>query len=297
MDEGLWSMVSAAGGMEKAILVVLAVCSIILWSIVFLKIPEFRAAKRNSALFMTKFLEAENFNGLSEMQAPASECVQFHIFKAALRALGSRRDESSSNRTGNPGDFKVHPGKSTEEIVLLSMQHTSTEYFGRMQRGLSFMATIGSTTPFIGLFGTVVGIMTTFQDLGTTKTPSMQVVAPGISGALVATAAGLAVAIPAVIWCNWFLAELDEIREGANLFIEKAMAVIRANQAAEQKSGPVDSAKHEASAKPAAAPRATVKPAPKAASKPDDEDDEEEDDEDDVPATAVKLTGKRGATS
>ena len=303
MDEGLWTMVAAAGAMEKGILILLGVCSIILWSMVFLKIPEFRAAKRNAQLFMNEFQDTDNFAKIEQLDSPATDCVQFHIFKAAMKALSTRSDGGPA-RGDDPGSFKVNPEKSTEEIVLLSMQHTSSDYFGRMQRGLSSMATIGSTTPFIGLFGTVVGIMTTFQDLGTTKTPSMQVVAPGISGALVATAAGLAVAIPAVIWCNWFLAEIDEIREGANVFIEKMMSIIRANQANTEKAH-VGLATSKPAAAPAKAPLkpAVIKPgAPKAVKKDseldeDDDDADSDDDDSDLPVTATKGSTKRGLDS
>ena len=90
-----------------------------------------------------------------------------------------------------------------------------------MHRGLDILASIASSTPFIGLFGTVLGIMSTFQALGSAKSASLNVVAPGIAAALIATAAGLAVAIPAVFLYNWLMARMDEQQEQAEMFAER----------------------------------------------------------------------------
>jgi len=298
MDEGLWSMVTAAGGMEKAILVLLAFASVALWSIVFLKVPELYAAKKRSARFLALFREHDSFADIAELDRPETECVQLRIFKAAQLALGGKATPPPPGMKPNdPANFRIKPENSTEEIVLLSMQHTSAGYFAHMSRGLTFMATIGSTTPFIGLFGTVVGIMTTFKDLGATKNPNMQVVAPGISGALVATAAGLAVAIPAVIACNSFLAEIDDLREGANAFIEQMMSIIRANQQAAAKGGaqPVrktPSGEAPAVIAPAAKPpvaKAPVPPAKKPVAADNDDEDDDEDEEE------LEAQGSRNA--
>ena len=232
MDEGLWSMVSAAGAMEKGILALLLVMSIVLWTIVFLKLPEFIAARRSSNLFMKRFRNATSFSVLNDLPSTAS--VEYQALYAAYEVM-REEDKSLSEFQGEDLEaLRGQPLNASEELILLSMQHRATSYFAHMQSGLSYMATIGSTTPFIGLFGTVVGIMTTFKDLGQTKTPSMQVVAPGISGALVATAAGLAVAIPAVIACNWFLAEIDELREQMDCAIDRAMALLRPDSQAVQ---------------------------------------------------------------
>jgi biopolymer transport protein TolQ len=281
MDEGLWSMVTAAGGMEKAILVLLAFASVALWSMVFLKVPELYAAKKRSAKFLALFREHDSFGDIAQLDRPDTDCVQLHIFKAAQAALAGKSTPPPPGMKNDPANFRIKPENSTEELVLLSMQHTAAGYFQHMSRGLTTMATIGSTTPFIGLFGTVVGIMTTFKDLGATKNPNMQVVAPGISGALVATAAGLAVAIPAVIACNSFLGEIDALREGANAFIEQVMAIIRANQqAAAQPARKTPNGQSPAVIAPAAKPPVAKAPAP-AVKKPadDDEDDDDEDEE------------------
>jgi biopolymer transport protein TolQ len=227
MDDALWSMITAAGTIEKGILVLLAVLSVALWSMVFLKAPEIFAAKRNGAKFMAAFRKAKNFGELQKMEFP-EDCVQAMVFNAAIAALNGKRPVRHLSAM-HPDEFELNPEASTEEIVQLSMQHTAAAYIAHLHRGLSAMAVIGSTTPFIGLFGTVVGIMTTFHDLGGVKTPSMQVVAPGISGALVATAAGLGVAIPAVVAYSWFASQIGFVQEAVDILIEKIMSLVRAN--------------------------------------------------------------------
>jgi MotA/TolQ/ExbB proton channel family len=114
-------------------------------------------------------------------------------------------------------------------MVLLAMQHTAKAEFLALHSGLNFLATIGSTTPFIGLFGTVWGILDTFRALGDAKSASLAVVAPGISNALIATAAGLAVAIPAVMAYNWFIKHIDDMQEATECFVERMDAVIIAS--------------------------------------------------------------------
>src|SRR6266550_2298191 len=110
MDEGLWSMVTAAGGMEKGILVLLAIASIALWSIVFLKIPELYAAKKRSARFLSLFKESDSFAKIAELDTPENDCVQLHVFKAALAALGGKAAPPSvSARPSEPVNFRIKP--------------------------------------------------------------------------------------------------------------------------------------------------------------------------------------------
>jgi biopolymer transport protein ExbB/TolQ len=101
------------------------------------------------------------------------------------------------------------------------MSHAQRTAFSKLHRGMDILASIASATPFIGLFGTVLGIMSTFQVLGSAQSASLNVVAPGSAAALIATAAGLAVAIPAVFSFNWIMARIDEQQEQAEMFAER----------------------------------------------------------------------------
>lgn len=297
MGDGIFQMIATAGRMEQAILVMLALGSIALWAIVFLKFPELRASKRNSMKFLDEFHDSESFANMKQLDKPDRDCVHLRIFKAAMAALeGKKVPKPPTTSLKSPEAFRIHPTNTTEELLLLNMQHTSGAYFLHLQRGVSFLATLGSTTPFIGLFGTVVGIMTTFHDLGTTKTPSMQVVAPGISGALVATAAGLAVAIPAVIVCNMINSEVEELREAANAFIERMMAVIRANEQGAKVANSAAALIRAVTPPPLPAVAKPATPvARKSAADEDLDDDEDDDDEENELATPAQKSIQKPA--
>jgi biopolymer transport protein TolQ len=101
------------------------------------------------------------------------------------------------------------------------MQHASKDEMAGLRWGSGFLASVGSSAPFIGLLGTVLGIMGTFHVLGEQKSATLTVVGPSISAALIATAAGLAVAIPSVMAYNWVLARVETIEEETGMFIER----------------------------------------------------------------------------
>ena len=114
--------------------------------------------------------------------------------------------------------LKLNPNDSSRNINMLNVEslnrallRASNEEISRLERMMSFLATTGSVTPFIGLFGTVWGIMDAFHKIGLTKSASLAVVAPGIAEALIATAAGLFAAIPAVIAYNHYLQKIKEL--------------------------------------------------------------------------------------
>jgi biopolymer transport protein TolQ len=228
MDESLWGMVQACGMIEKSILYMLLACSVFLWSLLFLKLHDLYVAKKNIANFLLMFEGAENLEHLRTGALEAGDSPHRSVFLAALHVLDGKQVSLAV-----AAEAALKPGKTTrEELLLLNMQHTSQAYFARLQWGLGFMATLGSTSPFIGLFGTVWGIMTTFHDLGFAKSPSMAVVAPGISAALIATAAGLAVAIPAVIAYNWVMSQINRLQEQSAAFIERMDVLGRAQMGA-----------------------------------------------------------------
>lgn len=221
MDENLWQMVLMCGGIERVILYFLLALSIVLWSLVFLKLHDLYVARKNSAAFLLLFENSETIERMRAAEVQAGDCPHRAVFLAALHVVDGKRVKLP------PGSGQG-PKTTREELLLLNMQHTAKAFFGRLQWGMGFMATLGSTSPFIGLFGTVWGIMQTFHDLGSAKSPSMQVVAPGISAALIATAAGLAVAIPAVIAYNWLNALLTAYQEQTDSFIERLDVLCRA---------------------------------------------------------------------
>ena len=237
-EESLWSLVSRtvseSGSIEKAVFFLLMGLSIVSWCILFLKLHDLSSVRKSTAKFSTLFDGADNFGTVLMAEHSVGPSPMLSIFKAAITTMESIRPpgQKAAVRPGHeicePRKILLKPQSAPGEIVLLSMQHTAKAEFARLQRGLSFMATVGSTSPFIGLFGTVWGIMDTFRRLGDAKTASIAVVAPGISSALIATAAGLAVAIPAVMAYNWFLSQINDLQDNADSFIERVNVLIHA---------------------------------------------------------------------
>jgi biopolymer transport protein TolQ len=228
-DENLWSMVSRtlhdSGSVERAVFVLLIGFSLISWSIIFWKLFSFFEARRNCNKFMAVFDGADSFGEAMTHGSSTGQSPMLAVFKAGMMTL--ENPHANLNAPADARAIKVNPGATREEVVELSLRHTAEEYFSKLQYGLGFLATAGSATPFIGLFGTVWGILMTFKQLGFSDKNSIASVGAGISSALIATAAGLAVAIPAVIAYNAFLAASDNLQEKTNRFIERVMMLVR----------------------------------------------------------------------
>jgi biopolymer transport protein TolQ len=217
-EGSFWSLVSssikASSGIENGILAFLGVCSILSWAIVIWKYRTLRTSAKSSGAFLEIFERADHGGDVADKIASLGTSPHALIFSAALAAsekIGREKGVASN----------LQPISSREERLTMEMQHATRTEFARMHRGMDILASIASATPFIGLLGTVLGIMATFQVLGNAKSASLNVVAPGIAAALIATAAGLAVAIPAVFSYNWLMARMDEQQEQAEMFIER----------------------------------------------------------------------------
>jgi len=230
-EDTLWDLISKtlseSGGVEKTVFYLLIAFSLASWSIIFWKLFSFFEASRNSKKFLAIFDGADSFgeamaHGSSTGQSPAMS-----VFKAAMQTL--EHPNAAAHVAADARSIKVNPGKTRDELVEMVMQHTAREYFMKLQYGLGFLATAGSATPFIGLFGTVWGILTTFRHIGLSDKNNLASVGSGIASALIATAAGLAVAIPAVIAYNAFLANIDALQDRTDRFIERVMMLVRSS--------------------------------------------------------------------
>jgi biopolymer transport protein TolQ len=196
---GLLYMLTNAGPVVKFIMLLLLFFSIISWSIIFIKFRYVRKAFRDSADFTEVFWQCRTLaDAFSKAKALRSSPLA-RIFLAAYMEAA---------RTENKDDLaaKKHSGSTLQTMgsVKRTLNRAINVENRRLTQLVSFLATAGNTAPVIGLFGTVWGIMSTFQGIGLSGSASLAVVAPGISEALVATAAGLAVAIPSVIAYNYF---------------------------------------------------------------------------------------------
>ena len=194
-----------AGLVVKLVMLLLLGFSLFSWFIIFKKHILFKTARRLSGEFLDTFWRSKN---LAEAYKAAQEldlCAEAAVFRTGYSELQKlSRPQGESPET-------LETRLAHMDNLKRSLAKAQTQELQRFGKSLSFLATTGSATPFIGLFGTVWGIMAAFQDIGMRGSASLAVVAPGISEALVATAAGLAVAIPAVIFYNFYANQLEDI--------------------------------------------------------------------------------------
>jgi biopolymer transport protein TolQ len=188
------------------ILLLLLAFSLLSWTIIFRKWLTFRHISQRSHAFVDMFRKSSRLSEVS------SACELFigtplsGIFSAGYRELNAQI------QTSNPQN-PTHPVLADRQVVGIqrALQRASTAELSILEKGMSWLATTGSVTPFIGLLGTVIGIISAFRGLASQGTASIQAVAPGIAEALIATAAGLFAAIPAVIAYNQFVARMKNI--------------------------------------------------------------------------------------
>ena len=190
-------------------LLILMIFSILSWSVIFMKYRQFSKVKRADALFLKLFWNIPSWSDLSgrigyskQIDSPTET-----VFNAGLNALHYLAKLLGVPSLPEKKVFNIADRSHVER----ALRKTADLEITKLEFGLSLLATIGSTSPFIGLFGTVWGIMNAFQKIGATGMAHLSVVAPGISEALIATAFGLFVAIPAVIAYNQYLTRLKKI--------------------------------------------------------------------------------------
>jgi len=204
------NMVLNAGPVGQLVMVTLLLFSIISWSIIFTKARLFRKSRRQSSDFLEHFWSSNNLSEANSITDEYPFCPEAGVFSAGyseLQKINRIRNRKEARTTPETLDMHL----ATLENLKRAMRKAESQELAKLGRALSFLATTGSSAPFIGLFGTVWGIMASFHDIGVRGSASLAVVAPGISEALVATAAGLAVAIPAVIFYNHYSSKLDDI--------------------------------------------------------------------------------------
>ena len=212
----LGSILANTGWVARGVLAVLLLFSIISWAMILQKLGLFGRIRRQSDQFLRIFRATR---GVANPQALASAGSPF----AAVYAAGYR--ELQSQVAGQPTN--PHPPKlKSLQAVTANMQVASAEEVRRVEKGMAWLATTGSVTPFIGLFGTVWGIIDAFSGLGNAGAASLRAVAPGISEALLTTAAGLVTAIPAVIFYNQFLQNIRDLGQRLDTFTLEVAAQI-----------------------------------------------------------------------
>lgn len=194
MEINILKLVLDAGLIVKLVLLLLATLSVVSWAIIFQKIRLIRTSTRNTRDFLEFFWGQKNFESAYRKAIQIKNCPVAAVFQSGYHEF-LKAKESGSTR-GNSADDII-------ESIERALRRSSTSELTTLEKRTAFLATTGSAAPFIGLFGTVWGIMNSFLNIGAKGATNLAVVAPGISEALIATAVGLFAAIPAVIGYNY----------------------------------------------------------------------------------------------
>lgn len=201
-----------AGPVVQFVMLLLLFFSVTSWVIIFQKLLIFRKIRFASEEFLENFWSANNLSQFYRDRSEQPDCPEMTIFTNGYNELQKLGRIRQQEKTGDS------LSKTARGILQRALENAENRESNQLNSHLSFLATTGSSTPFIGLFGTVWGIMNSFKEIGMRGSASLAVVAPGISEALVATAAGLAAAIPAVIFYNHFSNQLSSVEDEMGQF-------------------------------------------------------------------------------
>ncbi len=208
-SHSIWDLVAQAGPVVKLVMLMLLAASMLSWGIILHKWLRFRRIRKDVAAFEERFWSGGNVTNLYKTAAdewPDNPIVA--VFITGFREW--KRWAGDGSRHAEVGDILAN--------VRRAMTVALTRELDSVGRGLTFLATVGSTAPFIGLFGTVWGIMNSFRGLAGAKTSTLTMVAPGIAEALIATAMGLVAAIPAVMAYNKYATDMRRLHQKLDNF-------------------------------------------------------------------------------
>lgn len=215
MDElTVWGMFAQATLIVKLVMLMLIAASFWAWAIIVQKLLSYRAARREAAVFDSAFWSGEPLDGLFEEIGPDPNGQSQRIFAAGMTEWQRSHRED--------GGLIANATSRIDRSMDVAIAKEATQ----LQRGLPVLATVGSTAPFVGLFGTVWGIMNSFIEIAEQQNTNLAVVAPGIAEALLATGLGLLAAIPAVVFYNKLSADSDRIVAGYEAFADEFATIL-----------------------------------------------------------------------
>ena len=213
-DFSMWALFARATITVKLVMIILIIASFWAWSIIVQKTIQYRKARSEAAKFDQAFWSGAPLDGLFDEIGPAPEGASEKIFASGM--LEWRR----SHRTD--GGLIAGATSRIDRAMDVAINREAEE----LQKGLTVLATVGSASPFIGLFGTVWGIMNAFIEIAEQQNTNLAVVAPGIAEALLATGLGLLAAIPAVIYYNKLSADSDRIVGNYEAFSDEFATIL-----------------------------------------------------------------------
>ncbi|WP_339779175.1 protein TolQ [uncultured Thalassospira sp.] len=216
-DMSMWGLFLQAGLVVKVIMIGLLMASVWVWAIVFEKMFRLRKLRAQANQFEEAFWSGGSLEDLYDRIADRPKDPMAAIFVSAMREW--RR----SNARGVSGETMR---ARLQQRLERAMEVTLGREMDRVERYMTFLASVGSTAPFVGLFGTVWGIMASFQSIAASKNTSLAVVAPGIAEALFATAIGLVAAIPAVVAYNKISSDLNRYGNRLEAFVDEFSSIL-----------------------------------------------------------------------
>jgi len=222
---GAIGALSHIGWTAKAVLVILCIFSLVSWAIIIYKGVALRRAYNQSQIFLQVFRKSSKFSEVNSvcLQLKASPLVG--VFQAGYLEVNQQVRGGSQGSTAPA----ARPTVKSLDSLSRALARAATVEATRLERRVSFLATTASVTPFIGLFGTVWGIMDAFEVIGQTGSANLAVVAPGISEALITTAAGLAAAIPAAIFNNFYASRIRVLSSMMDDFALEFLNIVERN--------------------------------------------------------------------
>ena len=216
----LLGMVLDAGLMVQCVLLLLFVFSVVSWAIIFLKYRYYRKVNKENDAFASDYTRSSKLSDVMPAAKKYENSTLAEVFRVGYTEL------TKINKQTNDSAGSDEISLSSLDNLERAMNRACNTEMTKLESALGFLATTGSASPFIGLFGTVWGIMDTFKGIGARGTATLAVVAPGISEALIATAAGLAAAIPAVIFYNYFLNQSKNMVQEMENFASELLNIV-----------------------------------------------------------------------
>ena len=214
-EVSVWYLVANASVLVQLVMLLLALASVVSWALIFQRLQVFRKARQAQQVFEERFWSGMDLGQLyREVSAdPTPFSGMESLFRAGFKEFSRLRQQS-------------HDADAVMEGTQRAMRVAFSREQERLEVHLPFLATVGSTSPYIGLFGTVWGVMNSFRGLAQVQQATLATVAPGISEALIATAMGLFAAIPAVIAYNRFAAMSDALLKNYETFADEFSSIL-----------------------------------------------------------------------
>lgn len=217
MDIPIVDMILRSGLAARIILIILLVLSVFTWTIVFNRLSSLNAVTSGNKKFRARY---DKVKKISELEHPDGKEIRVPMALIAEKgALEYRRILTDAQMAGNVRDWSFFL-QSQFAMVAEQLESSYGAIVGTLDKGVYFLAIVSSVAPFLGLLGTVWGIMNSFYEIGTQGSASLPVVAPGIAEALVVTLAGLVVAIPALFFYNYFNHRVEKVETEIDQFRE-----------------------------------------------------------------------------